>query len=254
MALTDEQRTELRELGTLLKRFIGSALIIAPKTDTPKDVVGNGTFSYVDTGEQKLLVTCAHVFDEFKAAKDEDPSTVLGWGLVDGGPPTILKGIEPLDHDRATIDVCTFKAEVVGGIEAVGRNWVRPAKWPVDRVEVGDLVIGVGFPGRHRRIETRDGKEALVMVMSFIAAPVSSVSERHFVLADEAADRWSAQLDPERKYGVSWGGMSGGVFFKVLEENHYELAGFLYEGEADEKRAKAKTAPATRTSCAPTCT
>jgi hypothetical protein len=152
--------------------------------------------------------------------------------MAQGTEPVVISACAPLDKDRKGIDLSTFAASVGGGIEAVGKHWLASPKWPVDRVSEGDLVIGIGFPGLHRRPDIKNGQEGLVMVESFVSGRVSSVSQRHFVLADEDADRWVAQLDAEHEYEASWGGMSGGVFFKVIAENNYQLAGFMYEGGA----------------------
>ena len=226
MAKLDE--TALRELGTILLKFIGSALVIKPETDSPADVIANGTFSYVDTGEKTLLVTCDHVVAEFEGLRAEDATIEFCWGPGQGQRPKQITHCPPLDRN-AVVDICTYDVCVPDGLDTIGKCFFKRESWPPPRVQVGDTVIGIGFPGKHRGSDTREGQVGLVLVASFVSGQVSSVSDRHFTIADEDCTRSSIQLG-DKSFETSWGGMSGGVFFKILGENQYDLAGFMKEG------------------------
>lgn len=228
MATNAVDEDGLRKLGKNLLTFIGSALIIKPEKNTPEDVVASGTFSYVDTGDQTLLVTCDHVFAEFNTLREKDDKIEFCWGAGPGRTPQQLTHCVPTDRN-SHIDICTFTCEIPGGLDQIGKAFFRPESWPPARVEEGDLVIGIGFPGEHRGMETKNGQVGLALVASFVSGQVSTVSDRHFTVADEACERWSVQLS-DKSFDTAWGGMSGGVFFKVLGANEYKLAGFMKEG------------------------
>ncbi len=226
MAKLDEAAA--RELGTILLHFIGSALIIRPATNSPDDVVASGTFSYIDTGEKTLLVTCDHVVAEFEALLAEDEKMELRWGPGPGQVPIQLSADVPLDRN-SSVDICTFGCPIPSNLQPFGKFFLKSPSWPPPRVEVGDTVIGIGFPGQHRETEIKEGQVGLALVASLVSGEVSTVSHRHFTVADEDCTRTSIQLG-DKSFETSWGGMSGGVFFKVVGENHFELAGFMKEG------------------------
>lgn len=230
MALNDRDvdKDAVTRFAENLLKFIGTALLVKPETDSPKDVVASATFTYVDTGEQTLLVTCDHVYSEFERMKEEEPSLELCWAPAPNVRPLGISDIKPFDRN-AVVDVCTFTLALEGGLEKVGKRYLRPKTWPPSRVAVGDLVVGIGFPGAHRRPEIRDGKEGLMMVASLVSGRVHSVTDRHFTIADEDSERWSVQLT-NRNFTAAWGGMSGGVFVKQINDEEFELAGFMREG------------------------
>lgn len=219
----------LRNLGMTLLRFIGSALIVKPVTNTPLDVTAMGTFSYINTGEQALLVTCDHVHKEFVAQRKIDSNIEFCWGIGEGQEPLQLTHCSPLDRN-SHFDICTFACKYSNSdLEKIGKSFFESKSWPPPRVKKGDLVIGIGFQGKHKGIKTNNGQRGLSLVASFVSGQVSTVSDRHFTLADEDCSRWVIKLG-ETNYSASWGGLSGGPFFQVIKPDHYELAGFMKEG------------------------
>jgi hypothetical protein len=216
------------ELGKILLRFIGSALVVRPDTDSPEDIVASGTFSYIDTGLHKFIVTCDHVFAEFERLRAQDNRFEFCWGVGPGIRPLCLSMVKPRDRHKG-VDLCTFQVVPPDALQASGKCFMKPIVWPPARVAEGDLAIGIGFPGAYRHSRTSGAKPELGLVASLVSGTVHSVTDRHFTIADEGSDRLCLQLT-NMQYEASWGGMSGGMFFRVEAENEYHLAGFLRAG------------------------
>jgi hypothetical protein len=87
----------------------------------------------------------------------------------------------------------------------------------------------VGYPGQGREPRGSDVLEAIPISMGRI---VASVSERHFVLADETQDAYTHA--PKGGWAITnYGGISGSAVYitrrgaKSLDD--FRLAGFVYE-------------------------
>jgi hypothetical protein len=229
--MTQEQLNNLQSVGATLLSFVSPAVILRAGDRETEEILHNGTLSYVSTGESTLLVTSAHVWDEFAKLKQSDDRIRFAWYPAQGVAAKDLSTYEPTGHNRSQIDLCTFAVDLPTALPTIGKKWANVLEWPPGRPSVGDRVIGVGFPGANRTEQEVEGNRSLVMVASVVSGTVGSVSDRHFVVSDENAERFMLNIG-DGSYVPQFGGMSGGVFFRVRETDEdifLDLAGFLYE-------------------------
>src|SRR5689334_3502484 len=64
--------------------FCGPIFITPGLLTYPKQMIDNGTFSLIDTGERRLLVTCHHVWQAYLDCRTENPDATLGINLGNG--------------------------------------------------------------------------------------------------------------------------------------------------------------------------
>jgi len=57
-------------------------VVISRLTMYPEQMIHNGTFSLIDTGERKFLVTCHHVWKAYLDFRHKDPDAKLGINLA----------------------------------------------------------------------------------------------------------------------------------------------------------------------------
>jgi hypothetical protein len=56
-------RTE--RIGRQLLPHVGMLLLLPDSDASPKDIISNGTASFIDTGQRQVIVTCSHVVNGF---------------------------------------------------------------------------------------------------------------------------------------------------------------------------------------------
>src|SRR5208283_1577369 len=88
-----------------VRQFCGP-LYFSRSLETASGVINNGSFGLVDTGSKKMLVTCRHVWNEFRKARREN-SEVKMCVCLDSGPFVVLDADEPLGEDEK-LDIATF--------------------------------------------------------------------------------------------------------------------------------------------------
>jgi hypothetical protein len=191
------------------------------------DVIANGTGSLVNTGQRQLLITNYHVYDAFQAHRHMHPHSKL---IMSGGHGTRFLDIseaKTLGQDKK-LDIAVLDMPGTN-VFPRGKRFFVPEYWPPKRPEVGMLAALVGYPGQGRRVEQSGalGVSALTVGMRIV-----SVSERHFVLADETQD--AHVFVPEgRQVLTNFGGISGSAVYAIrrngVASSDVWLCGFVYE-------------------------
>lgn len=202
-------------------------LILLPsRRAQPKDVLYNGTASFIDTGTSKLLVTCGHVVDRYHELKRENPETVLAVTGNSGTQPVIVSDAEVIDNGGRQLDLAVLRLPDPDRITWGGKSYFKTEGWPPPKAMKGQVAVLVGFPGMHREPSRRGLEVRATPVCDF----VTSVSDRNIFLVDEDLARVAVKHNPELKDLESLGGMSGSAVY-VVDENRQVpvLAGFLYE-------------------------
>jgi hypothetical protein len=147
-----------------------------------------------------------------------------------------LTGLRYLDGDADVLDVAILHAPEADYLSFTDKRFFRIPTWPIPKAQVGEPVFVVGYAGFDREVIPLDSdlegtifRRGLVLGYSHFAFHVSSVSDRHFVLANEKGERVYALKNPRAPDAVPLAGMSGSPGFVVREGVEY-LVGFLYEG------------------------
>jgi hypothetical protein len=224
-------------LDPLVARIVGlnvieilspfTVMLAFTKTENPgaTDVFNNGTGSLVDTGQRKLLVTNHHVYEEFEKWRSEVPCTRLVMSGVDGRPFVDISGQPCIDSDESyDLAVLAISPAIV---EQQGKKFYPASAWPPQRPKEGTRVVIVGYPGQGRHAQESD---TLVVMPLSVGRTVTSVSDRHFLMADETQDAYTHAPEGQR-LPTSYGGISGSAAYSVHRirnrSDEYHLCGFV---------------------------
>lgn len=175
----------------------------------PPTVNNSGTCGFVDTGEQKLLLTAWHVLDEFRRLQAIRVEAVLAVNL---GPGCTVALNEPViidEHEELDIAVIAFSD--LESYAPHDKHYFPIRIWPIATVERGQAIAINGFPGERRITAPLLG---IFEPMGF-GMLVSSASDHSIVLADESGTLHTVGPNGEIQERVRLGGFSGSPAFLV---------------------------------------
>ncbi len=181
---------------------------------TPKgNIFANGSFGLIDTGKMKLLITCHHVWNEFKKLRAEKPELMFGL-CIDIFNPIMIPDPDSLFVDEcrrcdlATFDMGTIlDAFTPQGLQFFNVHANRPPK-----LNNGENLYMIGFPGKGRE----DNQSSVGFVRQPIAVTATQVGVSKF-FADVSKFRLRAR---------DFGGISGCPCFVIWENRPIRLVGF----------------------------
>jgi hypothetical protein len=222
--MTEHQFAALTE--RYAQHFAVMLAITLTERPVAEDVIANATGSFVNTGQNDLLVTYHHVYDKFQSLRQENPHARLTMSGVHGSRFQDISDVKVLGLDEdLDLAVLHVPAPYVFG---QGKLFFPTEIWPPRRPEVGTLTALIGYPGEGRKAEGG------VLGVSPLSAGllVVSVSERHFVLAEENQD--AHVLIPDGQSPLThFGGISGSAVYAMSKNfdpsGSIELCGFVYE-------------------------
>lgn len=200
-------------------------LFLPNRKSRPESVLYSATASFIDTGTEKLIVTCGHVVSRYNELKPANPDIVLA---IAGNRtwPVIVSDAELIDNGGKQLDLATLRLADPERIACCGKSYFRTTKWPPIRAQKGQLAIMTGFPGMHREASARGLEVRATPIADF----VTSVSDRHIVLVDEDMVRVAVKHNPALSDLVSLGGMSGSAVYVWDDVRQaLNLVGFMYE-------------------------
>ena len=163
MDLSPELRFELDYcIAPYVRQFCGPVFFTKSLESAKGNIIANGSFGLVNTGEKKLLVTCRHVWEGFQQARLADTNLRMGICL-DVSNPVVFDPLGPIDEDRE-LDLATFD---ILSLEAAcrGRKFYPLAESPPLNVTKEDRLFFIGFPGKDREVRQSDG------ALGFVSAP-----------------------------------------------------------------------------------
>ena len=73
--------TFVESLTSEMLSFCGRIFITFGLRTYPEQMIDNGTYSLIDTGKRRLLVTCHHVWQAYLSCRTESPDAALGINL-----------------------------------------------------------------------------------------------------------------------------------------------------------------------------
>lgn len=197
-----------------------------PRAET---IHANGTVGLIDTGQKKLLVTCAHVWTEFENFRAKNPSAQLAVIFADGfGHPEYITNERPLDYDQ-DLDLAVFEAHPESWNMAT-KQFYRIDRWPVPKVRQGDLIAFLGFAGVGRHTGPGFG----AFNYSFFGLSVTASSDRKVVLDDQTSSRKLFDNEGNSIPPMEMGGMSGSPAYVRSRWGTISLAGFVQMGRTSD--------------------
>ena len=220
----NELSKQLYQLGLELKPYIISLLFYPNPNSGPSEYIDGGTAGFLDTGKRKILITADHVIKGFENERKNRPESILVLaGGDDNTKPQIISDWSVIakseERDIATIEIPdNFSAS------EIGKTYSKPKSWPPERVKEGEVALLAGYPGILRKASQR-GLELRILTAKL---PITSVSERRFLLAGSMDKREIFDHIGGLSKLSSFGGMSGSPVF-VSRDSNYELIGVLYQ-------------------------
>lgn len=144
----DELKVRLLAITERLLPHIGMLLLLPSRDAGPGDVICNGTASFVDTGSEKLLVTCGHVMDEFNKLRANNSHAVLAVASGSGARPLIVSGVEVVANGGERLDLAVLRLPNPDRITGNGKSYFRADVWPPKLAAEGQRAFILGFPAR----------------------------------------------------------------------------------------------------------
>jgi hypothetical protein len=190
----------------------------------PADIYANGTAALLDTGIKRVLVTCEHVWSDFKAYREEMPEARLAVIFRHGyALPIWIEDSFLIDSDR-DLDLVVFDAEF--GDEMLGfKRFYRIPRFPLADPKPDQLISFVGFPGASRRVSQSTGQ----FKYSSFGLTVTDVSHTRILLAS-TPDRFNYDNEDQVVPHIDLGGMSGAPAYGRTRGLGFDLAGFVQMG------------------------
>lgn len=202
-------------------------IFIAPGIDTyPAQVIDNGTYSLIDTGQRRIMVTCHHVWQAFLDCRADSPKAVLCLSLGEGDaniaftfPERQLIDTDP-DLDLAVFDFGPNQLLVNEARVNHQKNWFRIQQWPIPKASNGDYLVLMGFPGKRVK---KDGRLCQFTTQA-IPLKLSGVGHKELLILNQAEN---VEVFNDIK---NWlGGLSGSPAY-TLNPQGASLAGFVKAG------------------------
>lgn len=197
----------------------GPIFFLRTRDADPLGVTNIGTFGLVDTGEKRLLVTCAHVWIEFEAMRHVTPNARMA--VLAGTDRPVNVDMDPLCVDT-DLDLATFDLEPILP-EFSRRKFYKPQKTPFAVVKRGDPLTYLGYLGEARHASTHgvDFKyESVGITVADRSGPFICVD---MMKTKRYSDVDGARIEP----ADSLGGISGSPVWKLEAEFSLKLVGFV---------------------------
>ena len=215
-----------RLTATYIAPFTVMLAIVDKSNPTPQGIIANGTGSLVNTGVAQFLVTTNHVYESFERRRAEFDGTMLLMSGKDGVSFADISNVSlrgrDKDRELAVLDV------PVAIVLRQGKLFSPWDSWPPPRPTVGMPAFLFGYPGQGR-VPMGDSLGIRPLTPG---RHVSTVTERHFSLANEKGD--SERGTPEGATPMTdYGGISGSAVYVMTLDQTLILAGFEYEAHFD---------------------
>lgn len=228
-----EQERRLRAVYDRLGRYVGCGMVFPSRDATPEIALAGpkGTVSFISTGIRQFVLTCDHVWKEFQKERNRNPKAEFVVIGADGHESFSMSDARVIATGAKQLDMVTLDVpNLPHRLEWSGKSFYEPTEWPPPRPVKDDTIIAVGYPGAHQKPDADDSRPAVQLRPSVFVLTVSSVSDRHAVLAEnsDANPRRAWKFDSTLDDLVSLGGVSGTPAF-VYHPNAVSLAGVLYE-------------------------
>jgi hypothetical protein len=162
------------------------------------------------------------VYEKFEEVKARYPNAQLA-AYTTVPKFTELHGFSLVDSDSRILDVAIFGGQE-DRVELPSRFFIPYERSYLADPFVGEMVCIVGYPKEN--IEVAPGRAALDYMQ--IIFPISSVSDRHVVLADESGGRIVRDREEPTRGRIDLGGLSGSAAY-VLRNLRYRFIGIVKE-------------------------
>jgi hypothetical protein len=170
--------------------------------------VNNGSWFFISFEDHLLLVTAAHVYDGFLAAKHSSRNKILCHiGNVEFNPEVRLRSYEK------DIDIATFSFTYDELIK-IGKQAIITKPWPPPEPVPTNIAFFGGFPGTGRLWV---GANAISFGLYLGQSPITVVTDRQISCRFQRADWIEVEGFSMPPPGAELGGISGGPLLLPLD-------------------------------------
>jgi hypothetical protein len=196
-------------------------------------VTKNGSCFFANCGRGPLMVTAAHIYEQFKI--DSEQHNIVASQVGNAAFPLQDRLIESIiDLDIAMFDLTPNELLKIKRSLFVGAQ----RHWPPEPPEVNSGILYAVFPGLERSVIPQFRLAEFRYLRGLGVA--TSVSSRDISFQIEREELVHVPgLEPTIPDNYQFGGISGGPMLAIKERNGirgYELAGVIYEGPQDENQ------------------
>jgi hypothetical protein len=227
--MSEQQKSTLEEREAALRNLVtqfGPYVAMLAFVRSDQSISANGTASFINIKGNKLVVTCAHVVEEFRKNKEADPGMWMALLFKGTGSVIALQEERMVDCGNSKrLDLATFALVEPNLIEEFGKQYFKCPTWPPARSHAGDVMAFVGFPGQGRR----QMQQGLEINYNGLAINISAVSDAYITSVDEDESRVVVACNKALGEFRDLGGMSGSAVYEIGED-HAHLIGFYCEG------------------------
>jgi hypothetical protein len=217
--------SRIAKLSYELLRYCGPIFVAPALNSYPKDMIGNGTFALIDTGQKRILVTCCHVWDEYQRQHDAERETILAMAMGEGDSCFAFKN--PEEHliiaDR-DLDLAVFEFAPQGDGIRRDKSWFKITDWPISKATRGEYVVTLGFPGAWRFTSGTECKFACAA----IPLAVTDTTDRTIAAFSDGENR---QVLDDMKDSLA--GISGSPAYQLARNGKLRLIGFARVGPSE---------------------
>ena len=189
------------------------------------DDQGNGSCFFLRTPKTLLLVTAAHVFDEFKNAKSKDRNVKAFVGDYQFPLEERLISTGRKENDPSSVDIATFSMKEDELKLLSDKSAIE--YWPPEPPIEGNGIAFAGFPGK----EIRRTKEGIGYGYYIAAALAKRVTDRQIEIDlrhRDLSEHIVSERTPHPGYKV--GGMSGGPVFTMAFKKESKIIFLILGG------------------------
>jgi len=200
-------------IDPFVRRHCGP-LFFAKSMDIPRgNILSNGSFGFINTGEKRLLVTCHHVWREFKNLRKIHPELMFAICLPNENPIVLCEIDFMFIDEDDRCDLVTFDMESLASLcVSRGLDFFNVQQNLPPKLCCGDTIYLIGFPGKGRE----DNENSVGFARQGIGVHASQVGQFSF-LADVSKPKRNTDF---------FAGISGAPCFAVYADGPIKLVGF----------------------------
>lgn len=199
-----------------LEQYSAPLCFFSKRAFEPQDLVHTATVAFVDTGKDKFLITCHHVWDEFNKMRKESSEMVMAAPIGPKRRLIVLDQLEYIDGNRKFLDIAVLRMPEPAILGLGFNRYYAAERWPNESARQNELVAMMGYPAQHRQ----PAENSINFPRAILCDYVTRVTDRQVSIRDDHGNR--QQFNHEEgieQLAKDLGGMSGSPAFPLERDS-----------------------------------